>query len=89
MHSIRRPQRYSCATAQPFLVVVKGTEYPIVKWTNLAFIAPNTCFVHLLNWYAFLSDPSPIIVLVIPSGPTHVFKNNAKTYEVILKMKLI
>ena len=26
-------------------------------------------------------------VFVITSGPTHVFKNNAKTYEVISKMK--
>ena len=29
------------------------------------------------------------VVFTIPRGPAHVFKNNAKTYEVILKMKLI
>ena len=54
MHSIRRPQRYSCSTAQPFLVVVKWTEYPIVKWTNLAFIAPNILSIHLIGMHFFI-----------------------------------
>ena len=30
-----------------------------------------------------------LMLFTIPRGPAHVFKNNAKTYEVILKMKLI
>ena len=30
-----------------------------------------------------------LMLFTIPRGPAHVFENNAKTYEVILKMKLI